>query len=247
MKISKKISLKYEISVRSAKDYIHEGLVTLNGAVIRKDTDTPDDDFQLDMPKKTETDPKPYILKDCGDVVFFDKPAFMHSERHRIGDRTTMQDIAESYDSSLTLVSRLDHMTDGVISAVQHGAKITSQSKIYLAYVCGEMSETVIMDNIIDADKRKKVKVTEELGGNRTVFTPVQYSNGLTLVQAEIEKASRHQLRAYLAYLKHPILGDTLYGGDEHTRIMLHCKSTSINGFSAESRLTQDFIHNIKK
>jgi len=243
MKISKKLSAKYGISVRSAKGYIHEGLVSLNGIVVRKDTDTQDEDFLLNLPEKEKIDPKPYLLADFGDVVFFDKPAFMHSERHRIDDEPTMQDVVESYDADLTLISRLDYMTDGVIAAVRKDVRVVSQSKIYLAVVCGEMRATVTIDNIIDADKRTKVKVTDEHGGNRTVFTPLKFSNGLTLVQAEMEKASRHQLRAYLSYLKYPISGDKTYDGCEHKRIMLHCKSATINGFSAESRLTEKFTN----
>lgn len=247
MKISKKLSAKYGISVRSAKDYIHEGLVSLNGAVFRKDADTHDEDFILNLPEKPKIDPKSYVLEDIGDVVFFDKPAFMHSERHRVDDEPTMQDVTEGYCADLTLISRLDYMTDGVIAAVRKGVNVVSQSKTYLAVVCGEMRETVIIDNIIDADKRRKVKVTEEHGGNRTVFTPVSFSNGFTLVQADMEKAARHQLRAYLSHIGFPILGDTLYGGAEHTRIMLHCKSTAVNGFTAESRLSANFLDFISK
>jgi 23S rRNA-/tRNA-specific pseudouridylate synthase len=242
MKISKKVSEKYGISVRSAKDYIHEGLVCHDGIVVRKDIDSVDDDFLLKLPEKMNIDPKPYLLADFGDVVFFDKPSFMHSERHRIGDEITMEDIAKNFDPTLRLISRLDHMTDGVIASVRGDVEIISQKKTYLAYVCGEMKETVTLDNIIDADKRKKVKVTEIHGGNSTVFTPLKYENGFTLVQAEIEKATRHQLRAYLSYLNHPILGDISYGGKEHLRIMLHCKSSIINGFYSESRLTENFI-----
>lgn len=247
MKISKKLSVKYGISVRSAKDYIHEGLVSLNGTVVRKDTDTQDEDFLLKMPEKLKIDPKPYLLADFGDVIFFDKPAFMHSERHRVYDEPTMQDVAESCDADLTLISRLDYMTDGVIAAVRKGVSVVSQSKTYLAVVCGEMRETVIIDNIIDADKRRKVKVTEEHGGNRTVFTPVRFSNGFTLVQADMEKAARHQLRAFLSHLGFPILGDALYGGSDHVRIMLHCKSATVNGFTAESHLTLSFSGFISK
>lgn len=247
MKISKKLSAKYGISVRSAKDYIHEGLVTLNGAVVRKDTDTPEENFLLKLPEKMKIDPKPYLLADFGGIVFFDKPAFMHSERHRLDDEPTIQDIAENYDADLTLISRLDYMTDGVITAVHKDLKVISQSKTYLAVVCGEMSESITIDNIIDADKRRKVRVSDEHGGNRTVFIPIIYSNGLTLVQADMEKAARHQLRAYLSHIGFPILGDTLYGGTEHTRIMLHCKSTTVNGFTAESRLTVNFSDFISK
>ncbi len=247
MKISKKLSAKYGISVRSAKDYIHEGLVTFNGTVVRKDTDTHDEDFLLNLPEKLKVDPKPYLLADFVDVVFFDKPAFMHSERHRVDDETTVQDVAESYCADLTLISRLDYMTDGVIAAVRKGVSVVSQSKTYLAVVCGEMRGNVTIDNIIDADKCKKVKITNEHGGNRTVFTPVSFSNGFTLVQADMEKAARHQLRAFLAHIGHPILGDTLYGRTEHTRIMLHCKSATINGFTAESQITFNFTDFISK
>ncbi|MBL8899610.1 MAG: RNA pseudouridine synthase, partial [Planctomycetes bacterium] len=31
-----------------------------------------------------------------------------------------------------------------------------------------------------------------------------------------------HQLRVHLAHLGHPILGDRLYGGPEHARLLLH-------------------------
>lgn len=241
MKISKKLSVKYGISARSAKQYILEGLVTLNGKPVRKDTDCIDEDFELKIPEKQKTEPEKYLLADSGDVIFFDKPVFMHSERHRIDDPVTMEDILAAYSHEHKLISRLDFTTDGVIAAVRKGVEVVSQKKIYLAYVSGKMTGSVTVDNLIDAGKRTKVKITDLSGGNRTVFTPLSYKNGFTLVQAEIEKAARHQLRAFLAHLRHPIAGDTLYGGTEHCRIMLHCAFTEINGFSANSRLTDSF------
>ncbi len=105
------------------------------------------------------------------------------------------------------------------------------------------MKDTVTIDNLIDADKKeKKVKVLDRSGGYRTKFTPLEFKDGFTLVQAEMAMAARHQLRAYLAHLGHPIVGDFVYGDGGHERVMLHCKETFVNGFPGASNLTKDFI-----
>lgn len=243
MRISKIISEKYDISVRQAKKCLQEGLVSLDGRKLKKDAEYENGELELAAPsKRPDADPSDYIVREFDHIVYFDKPAFIHTDIHSPDDPLTMQDILRCYSGKFSFISRLDYTTDGVMAAVRHGFFVFETKKIYMAYVLGEMKETVTMDNPIDAEKRKKVKVLDGNGGNRTVFTPLSFKNGITLVQAEMENAARHQLRAYLAYLGHPIAGDSLYGTDERERIMLHCKETYVNRFPGISNLTDNFI-----
>lgn len=241
MKLSKIVAEKYGISVRAAKDSILHGKVSIDGTPRRKDTEAEGCDPVLSVVTHGDIEPKQYLISDCGDVVFFEKPLFMHSERQRPDDPLTMQDVAAAYSDDLELISRLDWSTDGVIAAVRKGVRITSQHKTYLAWVDGNFDRKIAMDNIIDADKRKKVRVTNERGGNMTIFFPVRQADGRTLVRAELEKATRHQLRVFLAHLGHPICGDSLYGGSGYERILLHCSCTVVNNISICSSENNEF------
>lgn len=244
MKLSKIIAEKFKISGRAARAYVKNGNVTINGAVHTKDNDVPDGDIELNInADHSDIDTAKYLISDHGNVVFFEKPVFMHSERHKPDDPVTMEDIVRAYSPDLELISRLDYSTDGIIAAIRKGTDVRQVSKTYYAWVSGIFSKTVTMDNIINADKRKKVKVTDQSGGNRTIFTPVKSTENMTLVMAQIETASRHQLRAYLAYLGFPIIGDTLYGGAEHDRIFLHCWRTEVNNISECSTTNTTFFN----
>lgn len=217
----------------------------MDGEVLKKDLDTDKEPELRDIAARPCADPAEYIVREFDNIVFFDKPAFMHTDIQRPEDPLTMQDVLNSYSTDFALISRLDHTTDGVIAAVRRGFFVFETKKVYLAYVSGVMTEQVTVDRLIDADKKKKVAVLDEPGGHSTLFTPVSSKNGMTLVRAEMEKAARHQLRAYLAHQGHPIIGDILYGGQPHERVMLHCKETFVNRFPGISNITDKFINSI--
>jgi 23S rRNA-/tRNA-specific pseudouridylate synthase len=54
------------------------------------------------------------------------------------------------------------------------------------------------------------------------------------------ETGRTHQLRAHLASLGAPILGDRLYGGAEGPRCLLHAQSLAVLGRVIEARLPPD-------
>jgi 23S rRNA-/tRNA-specific pseudouridylate synthase len=246
MRVSRILAEKYGFSVRLAKNYIKDGKVTLDGRPVNKDIDTDSPDAGLlAETKRPSDDPAKYILRKFDNLVFFDKPAFMHTEIQRPDDPLTMQDILTEFSADFAFISRLDFTTDGVICAVRKGFFVFETKKIYLAWVQGRVEEPFEMSYRIDADKKKKVKVTDMAGGYKTLFTPVRYKDDATLVQAEMETAARHQLRAYLAHAGHPIIGDTLYGGRDFDRILLHCRETYVNRFPGISAFTAKFENSI--
>ena len=59
-----------------------------------------------------------------------------------------------------------------------------------------------------------------------TRYLALRYLKGATLIELYPLTCARHQLRVHLYYMKHPILGDKLYGDlsrqENYLRIMLH-------------------------
>lgn len=247
MRLSKLLADKYGISVRTAKKYIREGMVAVDGETIKKDPETESDNIVLNaVTKRPDADFSKYLIREFDNLVFFDKPSFMHTDLQKPDDPLTMEDVLSAYSEDFEYISRLDYTTDGVICAVRKGFFVFETKKVYLAYVKGEFKDEITMDNKIDAEKRKAVRVLSEPGGYPAKFTPIEYKAGCTLVRAEVENAARHQLRAYLAHIGHPIIGDGLYGDGGFSRILLHCKETFVNRFPGISELTENFILCIK-
>jgi 23S rRNA pseudouridine1911/1915/1917 synthase len=71
-----------------------------------------------------------------------------------------------------------------------------------------------------------------------------------TVVRLKIETGVRHQIRAHLAFLGHPILGDKIYGSAEQSakRLCLHAETLMFRhpgtgqDFSRTSTPPEDFL-----
>lgn len=245
MKISEIIKKKYNISKRLAKKYIKQNMVKVNGKVIKSDFETDKFcDVILDIQfKKTEYSLQDYFITQSENIIFFYKPPFLHTERHRLEDNLTISDIVDEYFPNFKLISRLDYETDGVIPAVTEDYKINHIEKIYLAFVHGKIDNPITLFNKIYAEKRKKVKVLKEETGGETLIEPIRYFNEKTLVKVTVTEATRHQIRALLSFIKHPIAGDKLYGiPDNFSRLMLRCQKVVINDKSCSSKFLTRFI-----
>lgn len=124
------------------------------------------------------------------------------------------------------IVHRIDKDTSGVIVvAKNNNAHLSLASQIkehtvirkYLAIVHGNIIEDTGTINAqigrhpID---RKKMAVIEK-GRSReaiTHFTVLERLNDYTLIEAKLETGRTHQIRVHFSYIKHPLLGDPVYG-----------------------------------
>jgi|GEM_PF-1227730 len=242
---------KYELSSRQAKKLIKEGCVLLDNKPVSSKyinkNSTERITVDIKMPE-IKYNTQNFFIKQTSNVLFLYKPPFMHTERLTPFDPLTLQDIVKNEFPGYKLISRLDFETDGVVAAIKNLTEYSTK-KEYLAFICGKLTESVTLSYKIDASHRKKVKVLNEKGGNETVLTPLKYFNdisgdNITLISISLNYASRHQIRAYCAYIGMPITGDTLYGHKNHKRMLLHCKYTKIISSLLNENETQTYSPN---
>lgn len=236
MKISDILSKKYNISKRLAKRYIKDSLVTFRQRVIKNDfvvsSDINETQISLNIKEnKMLYDISRYLIFKSDKVIFFYKPPFMHTQRLKPTDDFCISDIIDNELTEFRLISRLDYETDGVVGAVRNNYKPINVLKKYRAWVHGRVDKYILFDRKIDANKKKKVSVLDEIGDNQLKIYPVKVNNLFTLVEIQLSTAHRHQIRASLAFLGFPIVGDKLYGYGDYKRLLLQCFYTSIDDF----------------
>lgn len=222
---------KFKISRRQVKEAIKNGLISIDKSIIKKDieitgTENIIADFNI---KQLDYNLSDYLLYKDDNYVFLYKPPFLHSERLHIDDDLTVSDIYKNFPEYCPL-SRLDYEADGIIGMINKNTQLHNIAKSYYAFVNGEFPEYIKLSKKIDADDKKKVKVLENNDtGFPAVMKRLKFNGKVSLIEVTLEKAARHQVRAFSAYLNHPIIGDKLYNGLPFERLCLHCFKYTIN------------------
>jgi 23S rRNA pseudouridine1911/1915/1917 synthase len=110
------------------------------------------------------------------------------------------------------------------------------KEKYYLAIVKGDFDREGRWEHFFSPygvkGSKQLVGAIEKKDHSRGVLEclKVQYMKGYSLILVRLKTGLRHQIRAQLAFLGFPILGDTLYGGVEEKRIYLHAWRYKLDG-----------------
>lgn len=171
------------------------------------------------------------------DLIAINKPAGLLSvstERQR--RRTALAMLRDCLSPSgrpapLWPVHRLDRETSGVLlfARTQEARQAlqsswTEAQKVYLAIVDGhpEPAEGVI-DQPLWEDRSLNVRVGSGPGAKdaRTRYRTRRRGRHRSLLEVELDTGRRHQIRAHLAWLGHPVVGDRRYG-EAGPRLGLH-------------------------
>ena len=230
MRLSVYCAEKFKISRRQVKEAIKNGLISIDKSIITKDIEiTGTENIKADFNvKQLDYNLSDYLLYQDNNYVFLYKPPFIHSERLHIDDDLTVSDIYKNFPEYSPL-SRLDYEADGIIGMIHKDTQLNNISKSYYAFVNGEFPEYIELSKKIDADNKKKVKVLDDNTGFPAVMKRIKFNGKISLIEVTLEKAARHQVRAFSAYLNHSIIGDKIYNGLPFERLCLHCFKYTIN------------------
>ena len=229
------------LSRSAAQKLIAEGNVLLNGKPAKKnDRLEPGDQVTLTIPEPKAVDVVPTEMK--LDIVYEDEdlavinkpkglvvhPAPGHQEDTLVnGLLYAMGDSLSGINGELRpgIVHRIDKDTSGLLAIAKNDlahAVLASQLKdhtmarTYECIVCGNLKED---RGTVDAPigrhptDRKKMCVTQRNSKPAvTHWEVVKRYPGYTYVRCHLETGRTHQIRVHMAYIGHPILGDTVYG-----------------------------------
>ena len=125
------------------------------------------------------------------------------------------------------IVHRLDRDTSGLIFAAKTNKghlhlekQIREKTAIreYYAVVKGYMPDNKgIIDLPIDRNPKNPTKMAVVKDGKPTIteYEVLETFKGYSLLKLKLQTGRTHQIRVHLSYLKHPIVNDTLYGGEK--------------------------------
>jgi 23S rRNA pseudouridine1911/1915/1917 synthase len=133
------------------------------------------------------------------------------------------------------IVHRLDKETSGLIVVTKNDEahrKLAAQfarrevKKTYVALVHGWVKrDGATINQSISRDPVRRTRMTTRLAGGREAVTHyravrrIESSSGkFTLLEVKIDTGRTHQIRVHMAALRHPIVGDALYGAPRQLR-----------------------------
>ena len=175
------------------------------------------------------------IVYEDENVIAVNKPVNMLSQKSE-GNLTSINDLLVSYlgESELFtpgISNRLDRNTSGLILAgknpnsvrvLNQAIKSRSVQKLYLCIVKGYVASDSELDGyLIKNEKSNKVQILNKnkISGKmdnasaiKTKYKVLSYTQETSLLQVDLITGKPHQIRAHLASIGHPIIGDFKYG-----------------------------------
>ena len=168
------------------------------------------------------------------EFALFDKPSgvLIHPQ-NRHTPYSLVDEIRYHFGPDANITHRIDQETSGLVLAARNKEserdlkmmfENRQMQKYYLAFVHGHVSRETIIEapllrakNEASALVRMTVKVDESGKAYKTTITPIEYfaDRDMTLVEAKPHTGRQHQIRVHLFHVKHPIVGDPIYGQEE--------------------------------
>ena len=147
----------------------------------------------------------------------------------------------KGYDINVRFAHRLDYDTTGIIifckdiltmSYMNHYISTHEVVREYRAFIKGKLKNNEGTINLpIASDRHIANKMRVSNTGRKAIshYKVIKNYKDYSLLSVILETGRTHQIRVHFSHIGHPLLGDTLYGGDKRLidRVALHSFSVS--------------------
>ncbi|HQC35646.1 MAG TPA: RluA family pseudouridine synthase [Bacillota bacterium] len=240
-RIDSVLSLLMEEASRSyIQKLIEEGMVKVDGSPVfsKKLKLLSGRRVELFLPRQESGPPEPEpieleVLYEDEDLAVINKPKGMvvhpgagnangtlvNALLHRYGklsslngeDRPGIVHRIDKDTSGLLVIARTDAALRGLAAQfAKHGV-----SRSYIAVVRHRLAEPAgTIDAPIGRDPKNRLRMAVVKGGRRAVthYELLEEYSSSAMVRARLETGRTHQIRVHFAHIKHPLLGDSVYG-----------------------------------
>ena len=220
---------------REAQRYISKGRILVNGEKMLKTAGEIEGEIEFIYFEPISKGLEPTYVED--EFVVFDKPSgvLIHPQT-KATPYSLIDELKFQFGMDANIAHRIDQETSGLVLCARN--KISEREikmmfqeremkKKYLAMVHGEFKEELCVEAPIlrsQADTavvRMVVHIHESGKASKTDFKPLKYFPELdmTLIECSPFTGRQHQIRVHLFHVKHPIVGDPIYGQSEDKMI----------------------------
>lgn len=202
------------------------------------------------------------VLYEDEDVLAVNKPAGMSIHAGAGTSHGTLVNALLGRGQSLSqggdvlrpgIVHRLDKETSGIVLVAKNDfahARLSEAfrertiRKIYVALVQGELKDDRgRIELAILRDPKRRTRMTTKRSGSfvaaraaRTDWRVLSRIDATTLLEVQLHTGRTHQIRVHFAALRHPVVGDVLYGAAEKLHV----------GRATVPALGRNFLHGAK-
>ena len=213
---------------REAQRFISKGRILVNGESMKKTAGEIEGEIEFIYFEPITKGLEPTFVEE--EFVVFDKPSgvLIHPQT-KATPYSLIDELKYQFGRDANIAHRIDKETSGLVLCARNKTsereiKMMFQErdmkKKYLALVHGEFKKELIVDEPLlrkqdeSAVVRMIVSVHESGKASKTSFKPLEYFPDLdmSLVECSPHTGRQHQIRVHLFHVKHPIVGDPIYG-----------------------------------
>jgi 23S rRNA pseudouridine1911/1915/1917 synthase len=219
----------FDLSMREAQRWIDKKRLYHDGVVLYKKSLEISGEIEVIIFEPNTRGLVPIF--ESRDFAIYDKPSgvlihpanrfteysLTHEIKYRFGKDANITHRIDKETSGLVLISK-DKKSEILLKRLFEDRKV---SKTYLAYVKGKINTKIEIDAAILKNRhfdeiKLKVQISKEGKDAQTLIEPIFYHDKLniTLIKATPLTGRQHQIRVHLFHVKHPIVGDPIYGVD---------------------------------
>jgi len=245
-----KILRKKDVKINGKRDN-GKTIVQENDIIEIYITDAQFDEFNKEREIVANNKIEGFIIFENDDVLIINKPRNMLVQSDG-GHDESLDQMVKAYclykgiESNFLAspVHRIDRNTSGLVmfakslSVANYLSKVFKEHKLikktYYTLVKGKLENRGEINAPLQKnEKLNKVFVNEELGKSAiTQYEPIFSNDNYSYLKVNLLTGRSHQIRAHLAYINHPVIGDEKYGDFETNR-----------EFKNKFNFTNQFLH----